>query len=533
MFFNSLEFFIFLAVVFLVYFLVPKKVQWIILLLSSYFFYAYFSWKFLFFIVTTTVTTYLCARFFGKENKKQQDFLENNKDIDSEQKKKYKQKIKKNKKTLFVLTLLFNFGILVFLKYANFFIDNINSIIGWFGPRGNIASLHLLLPLGISFYTFQAMGYLIDCYWGKAEPQKNIFRFALFISYFPQIIEGPISRYNDLEPQLEEKHSFNYTEFTYGMQLVLWGLFKKMVIADALGLFVDTIFGNVAGANGLQAFVAVIFYAIQDYADFSGCMDIVLGISQCMGIKLMQNFKRPYFSRSIAEYWRRWHITLGSWFKDYLFYPFSISKGSIRLGKWSKKHFGNDFGKQVPAMLGLALCWLITGLWHGASWNYILWGVYYGILIMLSIILEKPFTKCKQKLKINESSFWWKAFQMIRTFSLLLVGRIIFRASSLADAWLLFKKTFTVLAFNSPFDSLFSYKFPGEVMACALLATVVLLVVDIIKERKPEEFSIRETIAKKKLGVRWLIWILLFVVVILFGIYGSSEGSSQFIYVQF
>ncbi len=533
MFFNSPEFFIFLAIVLVVYFLVPKKIQWIILLLSSYFFYAYFSWKFLFFIITTTVTTYLCARYFGKVNREQAEFLENNKDIDTEEKKKLKQKNKRKKKCLFVLTLLLNFGILAVLKYLNFFFDNINGIIGWFGDRGNIASVKLILPLGISFYTFQAMGYLIDCYWGKTTPQKNLFRFALFVSFFPQIIQGPISRYDELAPQLEEKHNFDYKEFTYGFQRILWGLFQKMVIADALGIFVDGVFGDVAAASGLQAFVAVIFYAIQDYADFAGCMDIVLGVSQSMGIKLAPNFQRPYFAKSVAEYWRRWHITLGSWFKDYIFYPLSISKGSIKLGKWAKKHLGNETGKQIPAMFGLSLVWITTGVWHGASWNYILWGVYYGILIIMSIVFEPLFKKMITKLKINTESKWWKGFQMLRTFSLLLIGRIIFRANTLADAWTIFKKTFTVLAFNSPISGLTAFDFSLSVLIVTLLAVIILLVVDIIKENKPENFSIRDGISKKNIALRWFIWIALFVAVIVFGVYGNGAASAQFIYVQF
>ena len=531
MLFTSLSFFIFLGVVLFVYYVLPKKFQWIVLLVASIAFYISFSWKFLFFIISTIATIYGATYGIEKVNKNQTEFLENN-DLSPEEKKEFKAKNKKKKKLYLTLCILFNIGILFVLKYANFFVSNFIGLLSLCGANVSPVVLKLILPLGISFYSFQAVGYLLDVYWGKTKAEKNIFRLALFVSFFPQIIQGPISRHNDLAPQLAEEKTFDYNNIVRGVILILYGLVKKIVIADVLASIVNIGFDKVADLNGLQTWVTILSYLIQDYMDFSGCIDIAIGVAECFGIKLPQNFKRPYFSLSIESYWRRWHITLGSWFKEYIFYPISISKFSIKFGKFCKKHSKQNsyVAKQMPAIFGLLVVWLTTGLWHGASWNYICWGLYYGILVILSILTKPLYTKVIKKLKINTNSVWYKAFQWLRTIWLLCVGRIIFRSNTLGDAWLLFKKSFTFI-FNYDFHSLnilvpeYSYLIPAGI------AFIAVLVVDLIKEFKG--ISIRDKISSWGAFAETAIISCIIVGLILFGSYGPGFTAQDFIYMQF
>lgn len=531
MLFNSLAFFIFLAITLLVYYLVPKKAQWAILLGASLVFYVSFSWKSLFFILSTILTVWGAGKLLAKLDAKQSTYLQENPDIEREEKKKFKNSIRKKKKLVLVLTILFNFGILFFLKYANFFIFNFQSLFELCGWKQNRLVLNVILPLGISFYTFQSIGYLIDVYWGKVEAEQNVFRLGLFISFFPQIIEGPISRFSELDGQLKEKHNFDYKKVTQGMQLILWGLFKKMVIADALAPCVNYMFDNALFINGAQTIIGTLAYLLQDYADFSGCIDIARGSSECFGITLPQNFNHPYFSFTIPEYWRRWHITLGTWFKDYIFYPLSISKFSIKFGKFCKK-FMKNFGKQMPAIFGLIVVWLTTGLWHGASWNYVLWGLYYGIIIILGIIFEPLTKKIKEKLKINDKSKFYKAFQWLRTMFLLAIGRIIFRANTISDSFTLIGSLFDFKNYSltdTEFKELVVSLAPCIV---AMISSIILFVVDLISEKHPEQ-SIRDMIDKKPTYKKYFIFLSLLLIVLIFGCYGPSFTAIDFEYMKF
>jgi len=532
MLFTSLSFFIFLAVVLLLYYVLPKKCQWVVLLVASFAFYISFSWKFLFFIISTILTIYGATYGIDKVNKYQNEYLEQNPEISSEDKKAFKAKNKKKKKLYLVLCILFNIGILFVLKYANFFVSNFIGLISLFGAEVSPVVLKLILPLGISFYSFQAVGYLVDVYWGKVQPEKNIFRLALFVSFFPQIIQGPISRYNELAPQFKEEKRFNYQKLIRGILLILWGLAKKLIIADVLASSVNIGFDKVGDLNGLQAWYTIFAYLIQDYMDFSGCIDIAIGTAECFGINLPQNFNRPYFSLTIEEYWRRWHMTLGSWFKDYIFYPISISKFSIKFGKFCKKHSkpNSYVAKQMPAIFGLLIVWLTTGLWHGADWNYICWGLYYGILVIISILFKPLFTKIITKLKINTGSWWYKLFQWCRTIFLLCIGRIIFRANSLADSWLFIKKCFSFI-FKYNISTLATLIPEEDYLIPAVIGLLVVLIIDLIKEFK--KVSIRDVIEKWGYTVQTLIVAFLVVGIILYGSYGPGFTAQDFIYMQF
>jgi len=533
MLFTSLSFFIFFAIVLIFYYALPKKCQWVVLLIASLAFYVTFSWKFLFFILSTILTIYGATYGIEKINSKQADYLEKNPELTLEAKKEFKAKNKKTKKTYVTLCILFNIGILFVLKYANFFASNFVGLVNLFGANLSPVVIKLILPLGISFYSFQAVGYLLDVYWGKNKAEKNIFKLALFISFFPQIIQGPISRYSELAPQFTEEKSFDYDRLISGITRILWGLLKKLVIADALATIVNTGFDKVVELNGLQTWVTILAYLIQDYMDFSGCIDIAIGAGECLGIVMPENFKRPYFARTVEDYWRRWHATLGSWFKDYIFYPISISKFSLKFGKFCKKHSkpNSYLAKQMPAILGLIIVWLTTGLWHGASWNYVCWGLYYGLLVILSIVCKPLYTKVIFKLKIKTESWGYKLFQWLRTIYLLCIGRIIFRCASLSDAWVMFTKTFTFI-FKYNFNCLSMLTAQPLYLVPAGIALLAVIAVDLFKEFK-DDISIRKTVSKYSVALQTFIMAVLIVVIILYGSYGPGYTAQDFIYMQF
>ena len=341
--FASLNFLAFVSVTILLYFLFPlKKQKWVVLLVSSYTFYLLAGYKYAYFIVFTTITTYLTALWLDRISKNSKVKIKQNKaQWSREEKKKYKSSIKIKKRLVMALVLVVNFGILGFLKYYNFFSGSLNDVLGVFGVSFSAPTLNLVLPLGISFYTFQSMGYIVDVYREKVAAEKNPAKLALFVSFFPQIIQGPISFYDQLAHQLYEPHNFDFTRFKHGMELILWGFFKKLVIADRAVIAIQAFQKGNTDFGGTTITFIILLYALQLYADFSGGIDISRGIAQILGIDMVDNFKRPYFAKSINDYWRRWHITLGAWLKNYLFYPIAMSNVFINA---SKKMKNTKFG---------------------------------------------------------------------------------------------------------------------------------------------------------------------------------------------
>lgn len=526
--FNSLQFFIFFPIVGLLYYVIPKKYQWVWLLAASYTFYLLANFKFGFFLISTTVTTYYAAIAIGKKAENQKSLLSKNKEaFTKEQVKQLKETVKSQKKQIMAAVLLLNFGILAFLKYFNFFMKSVGGLFSTFHLSFHSPALKLLLPLGISFYTFQAMGYLIDVYRGKYPPEKNLGKLALFLAFFPQIMEGPIGRYNDLAHQLYEPREFDYKNAKFGLQLMLWGYFKKVVIADRAGILVNMVYNNYQNFTGKQIAIAAVVYAVQIYADFSGYIDIATGAAQFLGIRLARNFDHPYFSKSVAEFWRRWHITLGTWFKDYLFYPLSLSKFCMKLGKFSRKHLKPSFAKNVPAYFGLAVVWLTTGLWHGSDWHYVLYGVYYGVLIILSMQCKPLFQKASASLHIPTESFGWKLFQVARTFFLVCIGFILFRAENLGVAFSMMKSIFTFK--NLPFHSSFiSNNFTRTDIGILILCILVLAIISLLQRKR----SLREALARQNTVLRWSVYCAGVLSILFFGILASSDPT-QFIYFQF
>lgn len=414
MLFTSYEFLGFIIVLFLLYYLVPKGLQWMLLLAAGYVFYAAADPRYLLYILATTVTIYLVARVIERNQERQTLYLREHKsEMSREEKKSYKESRHKVRFRWLLLGLLFNLGILATVKYANFFISNVNGIMGAFGGTSRLSFVTLALPMGISFYTFQALGYLIDVYRGTVPAEKNFFKLALFVSFFPQLIQGPISRFDDLSKTLYEKHGFEWRTVSFGLQRMLWGYFKKMVIADRILTGLSCIIDAPEQYHGAYAFVGMLFYTIELYADFTGGIDITIGIAQVLGIRLQENFERPYFSKSLKEYWRRWHITMGTWFKDYIFYPISVCRPMQKFSRFSRAHMGKEIGKRLPVYLSSFVVWFATGFWHGASWNFVVWGLLNWLVLMVSEEFELLYERFHKSFRFSNT----------RLYSIFQVGR--------------------------------------------------------------------------------------------------------------
>ena len=527
MLFTSYTFIAFMAVVLLLYYLVPKKRQWPLLLVASYIFYWCADPMYLLFIGVTTVSTYLISRWLEKVNTQQKTYLKEHKaELSKEEKKAYKNKMKKKKWRILLLCLIFNLGILSVTKYTNFVITNINSFLS---GENRLSLVDMIVPMGISFYTFQTMSYIIDVYRDKQPVEKNPFKLALFVSFFPQLVQGPISRFGDLSKTLYEPHKFDGRTFSYGLMRILWGYFKKMVIADRLITGVTALIGSTE-YTGTYVFVAMLFYAFQLYCDFTGGIDITIGIAQAMGIKLAENFNLPYFSRNIKEYWNRWHITMGTWFTDYIFYPISVCKPMLKLSKWSREHLGQAVGKRVTVYLSSFAVWLTTGIWHGAAWNFIVWGLANWVVIMVSQELEPLYEKFHNKFHFKGKP-WYTVFEVVRTILLMSAIRMF---DCYRDVPLTFKMVgsmFTRFNVNVLWDgSLLQLGLSG---ADYILLAVCLLIVLGVSLFKVKFGSVRDVLYAKPKALFYGVMVVLFVTIIIFGAYGIGFDSSQFIYNQF
>ena len=521
--FTTFEFFLFALMALVVYYIIPQKVRWVWLLILSYMYYFSYHVTTVWMMILTTAVTYTGGILLGKLNSEKPD-----KDADRETKKAFKKDITNKKKKVVLGVILLSFGVLAVCKYTNFMIGNINGILSAFGSRGRLSVLKLTLPLGISFYTFQSVSYVVDVYRGKHEPQKNFFKYALFVSFFPQLLQGPIGRYERLGEQLYEGHAYDLKNIQFGLQRILWGMLKKMVLADRVNAAVTLIFNNYWNYGGWINVFGVILYSIQLYADFSGGIDITIGIAQMFGITMDENFRQPYFSRSISEFWRRWHITLGTWMKDYIFYPFSLSKSMAKFGKWSKKKFGNNVGKLLPVGLADILVFFVVGVWHGAAWKYIMYGIYNGVIVAGSGMLAPVYAKIQEKLHINPKKWWYQGFCIIRTFILVNIGFYFDMANDLRAANAMLVQTVTKAHISQL--SMAAVKAVGltsQDLLIVIAGCIIIFVVSLLKEKG---INIRETIASYNIVIRWIIYIG-FIMFIL--IYGSTSTTSDFIYANF
>nr|WP_316623890.1 MBOAT family O-acyltransferase [uncultured Ruminococcus sp.] len=541
--YTSLNFLFFVLAVALVYFIFPwKKYRWTILLAASAIFYCLASYKYAAFILFTAISTLLFGIWIEKVNNNGKALLKERKgDWDREQKKAFKNRLKVKKRWIMALCLILNFGILAFLKYYNFFAGSLNDILGSFGVNFSAPTLELFLPLGISFYTFQSMGYIVDVYREKVQAQRNPFKFLLFVSFFPQIIQGPISMYDQLAHQLYEPHDFDFTRFKHGCQLILWGFFKKLVIADRAVIAINAVTETYAGYNkysGTTLTFIVLLYAFQLYADFSGGIDISRGVAQILGIDMIDNFKRPYFSKSINEYWRRWHISLGAWMKNYIFNPLAISAPFLNA---SKKMRGTSFGKTkagahiakvLPTAFASLIVFLVVGVWHGASYKYVAFGLWNGVIIMLSTLMQPLFDGVVDKLHINRKNWLFCFFQMFRTFLVVLVGYVFDVAPSFKQGIMTITRFFTDQSFSRGLAEILKLGLTWKDYILLALCVVIVLIISIIQERHSDT-TMRALLDKKPFILRFFLYFFLVMAVIIFGIYGSGYAAADFVYMQF
>lgn len=509
------------------YYILPVKYRWVFIMAANVVFYQSAGYRALGYIVLVAAVSWIGCMELTQMHQKEAEFLKvNKKNLSREEKKKVKHDNEKKRKKVLLLMILLIVGQLAVIKYNVFFVENWNAV---FGSKVN--GLHLDMPLGISFYTIFVLGYCIDVYRGQYIAEQNFFKHFCVVSFFPCVSQGPIERYDHLKEQIFAQSSFEYQKISFGLQRMIWGFFKKMVIADNVATAVNTVFYNEQGIyKGFYILVAAFLYAIQLYADFSGYIDIAAGISQMLGIELVENFETPYFSTNIAEFWRRWHISLGTWFKDYVFYSVLRSEWCQKLAK-KTKCVSREFSSNLTTSIALLIIWSVIGFWHGSSWKYIAYGLYYGCIIIFSTWMKPVYQLVIAKLRINVSCFSWKLFQMIRTFSIVTFGYILFCAKSLGDFFRLVKLLFCQfnpwIFFNG---GIFELGIDTSLALVLFVAVGILFFVDIFHEQK---WKLREKIAMQNEIFRAILIIGLILVILIFGAYGSGYNASDFIYGQF
>ncbi len=494
MLFNSVEFLIFFPIVLAVYLILPKKVKYIWLLIASFYFYMSWNPKYVVLIVFSIAVTYVMGLLIEKAKK-----------ISS-------------KKWVLGLGIAANLGVLFLFKYLDFFFDNLNALLSAVGIHAVEKPFDFLLPVGISFYTFQAIGYCIDVYRGEIKAERNIARYALFVSFFPQLVAGPIERSKNLLSQIKEmgeRRLWTYDGIVSGFGMMLWGLFMKMMIADRVGIFVDSVYDNLFMTGTVETAAAAIGFSLQIYADFAGYSAIAIGAARVIGIDLMENFNTPYFATSIAEFWRRWHISLSTWFRDYLYIPL----GGNRKGKFRK-------------YLNLLITFLVSGLWHGASWTFVIWGGIHAAYQIIEDLFKPVREKVDKALDVDRNVFSYKFGQIFFTFVLTTFAWIFFRARSVSVLGEYLSRLFTkwdpwVLSD----DSIYGFGLDARETIILYLSVFVMLIVSFVRYKKGADIG--EILLRQNRAFRIIVFVLLITAIIIFGEYGIDFDSNKFIYFDF
>ncbi|WP_026654826.1 MBOAT family O-acyltransferase [Butyrivibrio sp. AE3003] len=493
-----------------------RKHKWVVLLVFSIFFYCTWGIGKIPFLLLSTWIAWTAGSLI---NKKYIDCENKCKFACEEDKKEIKVITKKICRRILFISIILLLVLLLYVKIGSLIAKSFDG------------EISIIIPLGISYYTFSLIGYLADCYWKKDKAETNYFKLLLFTSYFPKVIQGPISKHRYLAPQLLEPHKYEYHNLCYGIQLMLWGYFKKMVIADRLSVFINVVFTDYHHKSGSILFLAAIFGAFQLYCDFSGCMDIACGFSEILGIKLEKNFNHPFFSESASEFWRRWHITLGTWFKDYVYMPLSVAPLMIKLMQHTKKRFGMHFAKNINTIISLSIVWILTGLWHGTGLSFVVWGLYWGILIIFSVLFESLSSRLISILHINSDSNECHLFRRIRTFFLFVIGRIITIPSDLLASLEIFKRI--IFRFN-PWELVDGTVFKMGLNEPNFIAVIIfLLIIYWVSAYEEKGYSGRDWIAEKQIVARWIMYYGLIIVIIIFGMYGPGYNASDFVYMKY
>lgn len=484
--FISDEFVLFFIVVATTYFLIAHRYRWILLLAASYFFYGYYRFDYLLLFIFITLTNYIFALLINDTPREHSG----------------------RRRIFFVACISISLAILFVFKYFDFVAGSLNFIFQQLQVGQPVPMLSLILPIGISFHTFQAMGHTIDVYTGRIEAERHLGIFATFNSFFPQLVAGPIERATHLLPQFREVHSFDYERAVSGLRLILWGAFKKIVIADRLAAYVNTVYNSAHDYSGLYLIIATVFFGIQIYCDFSGYSDIAIGTARIMGFRLMVNFRQPYLSQSIREFWRRWHISLSTWFRDYVYFP---------LG-----------GNRVPLLrnlFNLFVVFLVSGLWHGASWTFVIWGALHGLFI----IVEELSDRVIRRDKIPLPNYWRKTFGTIVTFALVMFAWIFFRANSLDDAFHIVTNAFNFSGgigdIAHPFESIAPHGQYRIEFFMALISIVILFAVDWLDASN----RLPQLAVRFRRVWRWTVYYA----AVLLIVYSVSTSQATFIYFQF
>mgnify|MGYP002509735544 CR=1 FL=1 len=508
---TSFYFLCFFAALLILYYMIPGRMQWGLLLAASAAYYLLSGNGMLILYPLVSVTAcYAGIRLLSAQPEQSMS----------------------RRRMILVMTVLVNIGILVVLKYVNFGIYTIDGIAKLFGSSGElIRSVDFLIPLGVSFYTFSLLGYVVDVYYGIASPQKNYLKLMLYGMYFPVIISGPILKYREHGEQFFIPHKFDYGCVTRGLQRMAWGFFKKLVIAERLGILVNTVYGSYEDYPGTFIWVATACYAFQLYTDFSGCMDIVLGMSESLGIMLPENFQTPFFSGSIAEYWRRWHITLGVWMKEYVFYPVLRTGFFTNLNQSWRKKFGKKRGKQYATFAAMFLLWLTVGIWHGGDWKFVIGsGLLHWFYIVMEELLAPPCARVMDRCHIDPKGRAVGIVRVVRTFFLVCIGDLFFRAASVQDAFAMLGESVSVWNVSVLWNGeLFGLGLDWIEIVIAVCAVLVLCVVSCLQQKA----SVRDLIAGRALPIRWIIWYALLFATILLGCYGPGYSAGEFIYQGF
>ena len=493
MLFNSLDFLIFFPLVTLAYFLLPHRVRWVWLLAASYYFDMCWNPRYALLMALSTGITFVSGLLLQRAGQV----------ADGEKRRRLR-------RLWVALSFLSNLAILFFFKYWGFFWDNLEALFALGGIALHKPVFDVILPVGISFYTFQALSYTMDVYRGEVEAERNFFRYALFVSFFPQLVAGPIERSKNLLHQVHEEHTFDPLRARDGLLLMLWGLFQKMVVADRISIVVDQVFDHYREMPAWAIVLGTVLFAFQIYCDFGGYSNIAVGAAQVMGFSLMENFRQPYLSQSCGEFWRRWHISLSTWFRDYLYIPL----GGNRKGK-GRKYWNN------------LITFLASGLWHGASWNYVVWGGLNGVYQVAGEILRPARERLCAAWKIDRSGRLWQGLRVGITFALIDFAWLFFRAPSFSAAVDMLR---VLLQGGAAVGEGFTLGLEGAELRLMFLSILVLMAVDLCNNAGVE---LRRGLVRLPLPARWVCYLLAVYVILIFGIYGPGFSTSQFIYFQF
>ena len=526
--FSNEYLYFFLPISIIGYCFMPQKAKKYYLLAASMVFYWLISGKLILFLLITVMAVHHFALWLDRIRAQKDAAV---KECEREERKQIKKAFQKKSRAVLAFAAVVHIGALLMIKYSPFFTENINSLLKLFHSQTVLEIPKFIMPIGISFFTLQAVSYLVDVYRGVSRADDNIFRVALFMSFFPQIVEGPICRYEQTAPKLWNVKKIDYRNFSLGITRVLCGYMKKLVVADRLNPLIQEVFDNYNNYDGGMIALAAVFYTIQLYADFSGAMDAVMGAAQIFGVEMPENFRRPFFSKTISEFWQRWHITLGAWFRDYIFYPVTMSKPMKKLTSSARKKLGNHFGPLLAGSIALFCVWLCNGLWHGAGWTYIFFGMYHFVLILIGSMVAPLVSAVNKKLHINPEWFGYRLIQIIRTFVFVVIGELFFRAETLSDGFGMIKKAVTDFTFPTIGDFLGStFKISHGGIVSLGVALALVFVISLLNEKG---VNVRESLRKRNVVLRWILLYLMVMFIFVFGAYGPDYIPVDPIYANF